>query len=117
MHTLLAFPSEMLQRPMHLRLSPFDSLIGEQFAQDAKPRDLEEFKPLAVTVVAEFLRSPDMFQFDLMHAAVIRQLRGDPSQEALFELLQLVIDGNVKVGHPGCSDVRSRCGDRRMRHC
>lgn len=52
---------------------------------------------MAATVVAEFLRSPDVFQFDLMHAAVIRQLGQDSRHKPLFDLLQLVIDGNVKV--------------------
>ena len=59
---------------------------------------MKELKQLAASAVAEFIRSPDVFQFDLAHTSVIRQLEGDPQEGPLYELLQILIRGDVKVG-------------------
>lgn len=65
--------------------------------QEAPAQDLKELKQLAASAVAEFLRSPDVFQFDLLHAPVIQQLEGDADEGQLYELLQISIRGDMKV--------------------
>ena len=65
--------------------------------QEASPQDLAGIKQIAVSAVAEFIRSPDVFQFDLLGSPAVTQLGEDPQQQPLYQLLQTLLAGDVKV--------------------
>ena len=73
--------------------------------QEASPEDLAGIKQIAVSAVAEFIRSPDVFQFDLLGSPAVTQLEDDPQQQPLYQLLQILLAGDVKV----LISRRSRC--------
>lgn len=64
---------------------------------------------LASAAVAEFIRSPDVYQFDLLHSPVIQQLETSAEDAKLFALLRILIDGDVKV-----TAQRNTLGDLRL---
>jgi hypothetical protein len=53
--------------------------------------------PAAVQVVAEFIRSQDMFQFDLAANPAVAQLGAIPQHKALHTLLTIFLSGSVQV--------------------
>ena len=65
--------------------------------QDVSSTELGDVKSIAVSAVTEFIASPDVFQFDLYSAPVLKQLEGDSRHAALYKLLGIVLDGDVKV--------------------
>ena len=66
-------------------------------AQDASPQELVGLKGIAASAVADFIRSPDVYQFDLMESPAVRQLEGDAQDGPLLELLSTILDGDVQV--------------------
>ena len=76
--------------------------------QEASPQDLADIKQIAVSAVAEFIRSPDVFQFDLLGSPAVIQLEDDPQQQPLYQLLQVLLAGDVKV----LFFKRSHCSSR-----
>ena len=54
-------------------------------------------KGVAAAAVTEFIRSPDVFQFDLLESPAVAQLKGDAQYGKLWQLLQIVLDGDLKV--------------------
>ena len=54
-------------------------------------------KDTAAQAVAEFIRSPDLFQFDLFESPAIKQLKGDSKYGHLYELLEIVLNGDLQV--------------------
>ena len=56
-------------------------------------------KGIAVSVVSEFIASPDVFQFDLQTSPAVQQLEKDSQYAALYSLLGILLDGNVKVAN------------------
>jgi hypothetical protein len=51
----------------------------------------------AALAVADFIRNPDLFQFDLLENPAIVQLASDSKYGSLHKLLNLVIEGDVEV--------------------
>ena len=47
-----------------------------------------------------FIRSPDVFQFDLMDSPAVAQLQEDPQHAQTHQLLSLLLAGDVQVGRP-----------------
>ena len=66
--------------------------------QGASAAELASVKTAAATVCAEFVRLPDQFQFDLLEADAVAQLRGDTEHGDLFRLLSILLSSaSVKV--------------------
>ena len=65
--------------------------------EDANAQDLAGVKGVAAAAVTEFIRSPDVFQFDLLESPAVAQLKGDAQYGKLWQLLQIVLDGDLKV--------------------
>ncbi len=65
--------------------------------QDAAAADLPGAVPAAAQVVAEFIRSPDSFQFDLAANPAVAQLAGSPQHGALHRLLTIFLTGTIQV--------------------
>lgn len=68
------------------------------FLQDAPAADLPGAVPAAAQVVAEFIRSPDSFQFDLASNPAVAQLASSPQHGALHRLLTIFLTGTIQVG-------------------
>ncbi len=75
-----------------------------QRLEGAPDEEVAQFKGAAAAAAADFVKSPDAFQFDMADAPALQQLHGDPQHGALFELLQLLLAGDVQVGPapPSC---------------
>ena len=75
-------------------------------------------KETAAQAVSEFIRSPDLFQFDLFESPTITQLKGDTKYGHLYQLLEIILNGNLKVSP--CTEVglsTGSCGsDEFCRH-
>ena len=74
--------------------------------QGASAAELATVKAAAATVCAEFVRLPDQFQFDLLEADAVSQLRADPEHGDLFRLLTILLtSASVKVSRtcPCCA--------------
>jgi hypothetical protein len=46
---------------------------------------------------ADFIRSPDTFQFDMLDSPAVQQLQSDPQDGAVFQLLSVLLAGDVQV--------------------
>ncbi len=57
-------------------------------------------KGVAAQAVSEFIRSPDLFQFDLFESPTITQLKGDSEYGHLYQLLDIILNGNLSVSSP-----------------
>ena len=51
----------------------------------------------AAAAAAYFIRSPDVFQFDLLDSPGVEQLARDPQHAPTHRLLSLLLAGDVKV--------------------
>ena len=60
-------------------------------------QDVASVKDTAAQAVTEFIRSPDLFQFDLFESPTITQLKGDSQHGHLYQLLEIVLNGNLQV--------------------
>ena len=60
-------------------------------------QDVAVVKDTAAQAVAEFIRSPDLFQFDLFESPAITQLKGDSKYGHLYALLEIVLNGDLQV--------------------
>lgn len=65
--------------------------------EDASTQDLASVKGVSAAAVTEFIRSPDVFQFDLLESPAVAQLKGDAQYGKLWQLLQIVLDGDLKA--------------------
>ena len=54
-------------------------------------------KETAAQAVSEFIRSPDLFQFDLFESPTITQLKGDSQYGHLYQLLEIILNGNLQA--------------------
>ncbi|KAL3136201.1 hypothetical protein ABBQ32_007215 [Trebouxia sp. C0010 RCD-2024] len=63
---------------------------------DATPEELASVKETAAQAVSEFIRSPDLFQFDLFESPTITQLKGDSQYDHLYQLLEIILNGNLQ---------------------
>ena len=55
-------------------------------------------KKNAAEAVADFIKFPDMFQFDLLEAEAVTQLRTDAEYGPLFKLLNILLKStSIKV--------------------
>jgi translation initiation factor 3 subunit M len=64
--------------------------------QDVPSSELADVKAIAQSAVTEFIGSPDVFQFDLFASPAVKQLQGDPEHAPLYQLLSIVLAGDVK---------------------
>ncbi|KAL0032757.1 hypothetical protein WJX79_008396 [Trebouxia sp. C0005] len=62
---------------------------------DSSPEDVVSVKATAAQAVSEFIRSPDLFQFDLFESPTITQLKGDSEYGHLYQLLEIILNGNL----------------------
>lgn len=65
--------------------------------EGAEAGEVAQFRGAAAAAAADFVKSPDAFQFDMADTPALRQLQGDAQHGPLFELLQLLLSGNVQV--------------------
>lgn len=65
--------------------------------QDAPAAELPTAVPAAAHVVAEFVRSPDVFQFDLATNPAVAQLSSVKEHAPLHRLLSIFLKGSVQV--------------------
>ena len=60
-------------------------------------QDVATIKETAAQAVSEFIRSPDLFQFDLFESPTITQLKDDSTNGHLYQLLEIILNGNLQV--------------------
>ena len=82
--------------------------------EDANAQDLASVKGVAAAAVSEFIRSPDIFQFDVLESPAVAQLKGDAQYGKLWQLLQIALDGDLKV--TGLQLPALKCRDRHHVH-
>lgn len=63
----------------------------------APAEEVAECKAAAATAASDFIKSPDLFQFDMLEAPAVEQLRGDAEHGPLFDLLSLMLSGSVQA--------------------
>lgn len=61
----------------------------------APPAELAGAKAAAAQAVSEFIRSPDLFTFDLAESPAVAQLGADPAHAPLHQLLAILLGGTV----------------------
>ncbi len=67
--------------------------------QGAKAAELKSVRTKAAGAVVDFIRFPDQYQFDLLEADAVVQLRDDPEFSTLYQLLSILLrSNNIKVG-------------------
>ena len=67
--------------------------------QGAETAELKSVRNKAVDAVVDFIRFPDQYQFDLLEADAVMQLREDPEFSVLYQLLSTLLKSdNIKVG-------------------
>ncbi len=59
--------------------------------------ELGDVKAIAVSAVSEFIGSGDVFHFDLHASPAVKQLENDEQYAPLFQLLMLLLNGDVQV--------------------
>lgn len=64
-------------------------------------QDVATVKDTAAQAVSEFIRSPDLFQFDLFESPTITQLKDDSKYGHLYQLLEIILNGNLQVSPLG----------------
>ncbi len=64
---------------------------------DASAADIAAVKPAAHAAVLDFIKSPDLFHFDVWESPAVQQLAKDASTADAFALLQVLVVGSVKV--------------------
>ncbi|EFN55512.1 hypothetical protein CHLNCDRAFT_133922 [Chlorella variabilis] len=64
--------------------------------EDAPASELPGAVPAAAAVVCDFIRSPDMFQFDLAANPAVAQLAASPQHADLHRLLTIFLQGTVQ---------------------
>ena len=52
----------------------------------------------AAAAAAYFIRSTEVFQFDLLDSPAVAQLDGDSQHATTYQLLSLLLAGDVQVG-------------------
>lgn len=65
--------------------------------QGASAAEMAAAKPTAVAAALEFVRSAELFQFDLLDNPALRALASDAQHAPLFQLLTIFLSGTVKV--------------------
>ena len=60
-------------------------------------QDVATVKDTAAQTVSEFIRSPDLFQFDLFESPTITQLKGDSQYGHLYQLLVIIGNDTLSV--------------------
>ena len=69
------------------------------FVKGAKTAELKSVRNKAADAVVDFIRFPDQYQFDLLEADAVVQLREDPEFSTLYQLLSILLrSDNIKVG-------------------
>lgn len=68
--------------------------------QDVPASELADVKAIAQSAVTEFISSPDVFQFDLFASPAVKQLQSESEHAPLYQLLSIVLAGDVKVAFP-----------------
>lgn len=102
LHLLLRTCLPTTRPPLHhaalpCSASPPGWLHPALCTQDAPAADLPSAVPAAVQVAAEFIRSPDSFQFDLAGNPAVAQLAGSAQHGALHRLLTIFLTGTIQV--------------------
>ena len=65
--------------------------------QDVSSSELGDIKAIAVSAVSEFIGSGDVFHFDLHTSPAVKQLEKDEQYAPIYQLLMLLLNGNVQV--------------------
>ena len=69
--------------------------------QGANEAELKSVRNKAAEAIVDFIRFPDQYQFDLLEADAVVQLREDPDFSVLYQLLSILLrSANIKVGGP-----------------
>ncbi len=66
--------------------------------QGANAAELQSVRGKAAEAIADFIRLPDQYQFDLLEADAVVQLQKDPEFNALYQLLSTMLrSAGIKV--------------------
>ena len=65
--------------------------------QDVSSNELGDVKAIAVSAVSEFIGSGDVFHFDLHTSPAVKQLEKDDQYAPVYQLLTLLLNGDVQV--------------------
>lgn len=74
-----------------LTLKTLESLEG------ASPDEVAACAGAAAAAAADFIRSPETFQFDMLESPAVQQLQSDATHGPVFTLLSLLLAGDVQV--------------------
>ena len=75
--------------------------------QNASASQVAAVRDVAALTLADFARFPDVFQFDLAGSPTITQLKGDADFGGLYELLGILLAGDVQVSSHSLAVLKS----------
>lgn len=66
--------------------------------QGASAAELQSVRSKAAEAITDFIRFPDLYQFDLLEADAVKQLQKDPEYGPLYQLLSMMLtSASIKV--------------------
>ena len=75
--------------------------------QGASAAELHSVRSKAAEAITDFIRFPDLYQFDLLEADAVKQLQKDPEYGPLYQLLSMMLtSASIKVSL--CQNVPKR---------
>lgn len=84
--------------------------------QGANTAELAAVKDVAAEAVADFIRFPELFQFDLLEAEAVAQLQNDKQHGPLHEILTMLLTSSsvkvryiLMVGSVFCGSAGTAC--------
>ncbi|CAL5225689.1 g8554 [Coccomyxa viridis] len=96
--TLYLAAADVLRLSKKKKAGPVDGyrLVLKALAtyQGAKAAELKSVRTKAAGAVVDFIRFPDQYQFDLLEADAVVQLRDDPEFSTLYQLLSILLRSN-----------------------
>ena len=66
--------------------------------QGASAAELQSVRSKAAEAITDFIRFPDLYQFDLLEVDAVKQLQKDPEYGPLYQLLSMMLtSASIKV--------------------
>ena len=81
--------------------------------QGASAAELQSVRSKAAQAVTDFIRFPDLYQFDLLEADAVKQLQKDPEYGPLYQLLSIMLTSasiTVSLHYRFAVSTRGLCG-------
>ena len=82
---------------MHAEPQGLEGVTALDTMQASDDSSSSELQDAAATVIVDFVRFPDVFQFDLVDCPAVLALKGHGKHGELHTLLHLLLEADVKV--------------------